>query len=122
MIAKRRIPICAGDALAEGHHLGIEVHYDDAVQAVVLFRYQGRVYAYLNRCVHMGRPLDAEAGSIFDDAGQYLRCSVHGLIYDPVTGECGSTLCAGERLQPVRLIEEAGTIYINDKRARGIEP
>jgi nitrite reductase/ring-hydroxylating ferredoxin subunit len=117
----RRIRVCSSDAVAEGHHIGIEVQYDDAVQAVVLFRYQGRVFAYINRCVHMERPLDAESASIFDDNGEHLRCSVHGAIYDPVSGECGSTLCSGERLRAVRLIEKDGAVYITDKRARAIE-
>jgi nitrite reductase/ring-hydroxylating ferredoxin subunit len=121
MISKRRIRVCAADDLAEGHHLGIEVRYEDAVQAVVLFRYQGRVYAYLNRCLHMGQPLDAEAGGIFDESGTHLRCSVHGVVYDPASGECASPLCSGERLKPVRLIEEDGAIFITDKRAQAIE-
>jgi len=121
MSIKRRIRVCPSDALAEGHHVGIEVKYDDAVQAVVLFRYQGRVFAYLNRCVHMGRPLDAESTSIFDDNGEHLRCSVHGVVYDPASGECGSTLCGGQKLRPVRLIEEDGSIYITDKRTRAID-
>jgi nitrite reductase/ring-hydroxylating ferredoxin subunit len=121
MDAKRRIPVCPSEALGEGHHIGIEVRYEDAVQAVILFRYQGRVFAYLNRCLHMGHALDAESPSIFDDNAEYLRCSVHGAVYNPATGECGSTLCNGERLRPVRLTETDGAIYITDKRARPVE-
>ncbi len=41
---------------------------------------------------------------------------MHGIVYDPVTGESLSTMCTGERLLSLRLLEVEGNIYIRDKR------
>jgi hypothetical protein len=41
---------------------------------------------------------------------------MHGIVYDPATGESLSELCAGERLKPLRSMEIDGQIDLVDKR------
>jgi hypothetical protein len=41
---------------------------------------------------------DCEHPSVFDETGNYLRCSMHGIIYDPVDGLCQSEIRAGKFL------------------------
>jgi len=55
---------------------------------------------------------------IFDDTGRNLRCSMHGVIYDPVTGESLSTICTGETLTPVKVQENEQGVWIHDKRVK----
>ena len=64
----------------------------------------------------MPRRLNCERDVIFDDTGNYLRCSMHGIIYDPETGRSQSSMCNGEKLQALKVIEEDACVYINDKR------
>jgi nitrite reductase/ring-hydroxylating ferredoxin subunit len=45
-----------------------------------------------------------------------MRCSMHGIVYDPATGESLSALCAGERLKPLRSMKIDGQIDLVDKR------
>ena len=66
----------------------------------------------------MPRELDCERDMIFDETGQYLRCSMHGIVYEPRTGESVSTMCNGERLTSVRVIEDEEGIWFNDKRVK----
>ena len=53
---------------------------------VFAIRHRGKVYAYLNRCAHVGLELDWIEGEFFNDLGLYLICSMHGATYAPDTG------------------------------------
>ena len=118
MNAKNRIWICQTDQLKEGDYRRVEVEYAKELSSVVVFRYKGDCLAYRNLCVHMPRRLDCEKDMIFDDTGQNLRCSMHGIVYDPVTGESMSTMCNGEKLTPVKVWENEEGVWIVDKRVK----
>lgn len=121
MNTKNRIWVCPKNQLKETGYIRVEVVYANEPSSVVVFRYKGKCLAYRNLCVHMPRRLDCEKDMIFDDTGQNLRCSMHGIIYDPVTGESLSTICNGEKLTPVRLQEDEEGIWIFDKRVKPLE-
>lgn len=74
-------------------------------------RYQGRVYAYLNRCAHVPVELDWNEGDFFDSSGTYLMCSTHGALYLPETGHCAGGPCRGGKLHPISVVEVDGEIY-----------
>ena len=76
--------------------------------------------AYRNLCVHMPRRLDGEKDMIFDDTGQNLRCSMHGILYDPMTGASMSTICNGEKLTRVKVQEDDEGVWISDRRVEPI--
>ncbi len=118
MNTKSRIWVCHKDQLTEGDYMRIEVMYANEPTSVIVFRYKGNCLAYRNLCVHMPRRLDCEKDMIFDDTGQNLRCSMHGIIYDPVTGESKSTICASKKLTPVKVQENEEGFWIFDKRTR----
>jgi nitrite reductase/ring-hydroxylating ferredoxin subunit len=93
------------------------VQYRGKHRDAILIRHTGEVYGYLNQCAHMPRRLDCEDPRVFDDSGRFLRCSMHGIIYDPASGACQSEICAGASLTPLGIVETAGAIYLQDKRA-----
>ena len=66
----------------------------------------------------MPRRLDCEHPYVFDETGRYLRCSMHGIIYDPLDGQCQSAICAGRSLTRLNIVETSGAIYLKDRRAR----
>jgi hypothetical protein len=41
---------------------------------------------------------------------------MHGIVYDPQTGASQSTMCNGEKLQALKIVEDNGCIFIADKR------
>jgi nitrite reductase/ring-hydroxylating ferredoxin subunit len=112
----QRIWVCHGEQLDEGQYRRVDVLYASALDSVVVFRFRGECLAYRNLCVHMPRRLDCEKDMIFDDSRQRLRCSMHGIVYDPLTGESMSEICRGDRLTPVRLQEDEEGVWICDKR------
>lgn len=114
----KRLWVCNSDQLTEGQYQRIDVLYAGQASSVLVFRYQGQCLAYRNLCVHMPRTLDCEKDMIFDEAGQNLRCSMHGIIYNPFSGESLSTMCNGEKLTPVTVQEDEEGIWIRDKRVK----
>lgn len=96
----------------------MDVVYAGAPSSVIVFRFNGKCMAYRNLCVHMPRELDGEKNTIFDETGKYLRCSMHGIVYDPMTGESLSTMCNGISLTPVRILEDEEGVWIKDKRVK----
>ena len=114
----KRLWVGPSESVAEGAYLRIDALYAGEPASVLVFRYRGDCLAYRNLCVHMPRALDCERDMIFDDTGQYLRCSMHGIVYDPITGESVSTMCNGQRLTPVKVLEDEAGIWINDKRVK----
>ena len=107
--------VCRTEELGEREYKTFDLIYSGEHQASIIIRFNEKYYAYLNRCVHMPRKLNCESDVIFDATGNYLRCSMHGIVYDPITGVSQSTMCNGEKLQSLKLIEEDGNIYIDDK-------
>ena len=108
--------ICKSGDLGERQYVTLDLLYAGKPQSVFVFRFNEKAFAYVNCCVHMPRKLNCERDSIFDASGNFLRCSMHGIVYDPQTGVSQSTMCNGEKLQSLKTIEENGCIYISDKR------
>ena len=118
-LKRRKVFVCAVEDLQEKQFRLVDLSYRGELHSAIVFRYDGDVFAYLNQCVHMPRPLTCERDTIFDAQANLLRCSMHGIVYDPRSGESLSTMCQGERLQALRLEELEGKIFISDKR---VEP
>lgn len=106
--------ICASDALAErGRGVRFEMPIAGGNMAnAFAVRYGGKVYAYLNRCAHVGIELDWNAGEFFDESGLYLICTTHGALYRPDSGECVDGPCRGRGLQQLDVEEREGSVYL----------
>ena len=74
--------------------------------------YEGRTYAYVNSCPHVGTPLDAWPNEFLDEDGRTLICATHGAIFAPDTGVCLAGPCAGDRLTPLPVRVEGGTLVV----------
>jgi nitrite reductase/ring-hydroxylating ferredoxin subunit len=104
--------LCLSDALVErGRALVFDViHYRQAARAFAL-RFDGRVVAYLNRCVHVPTEMDWQPGEFLDSAKEYILCSIHGAAYQPRDGHCVGGPCGRGRLTPLRVEERDGQVY-----------
>jgi nitrite reductase/ring-hydroxylating ferredoxin subunit len=108
-------PACTLDELNEARFLVRPICFKKLATSAIIFDLDGVAYAYVNHCMHMHRPLNCEQDNVFDESGKYLRCSMHGFIFDPKTGECQSPVCFGQRLQSLRLEVVDGTLYFAEK-------
>lgn len=116
-----RFFVCSGSALADGQHRKLKLLFEGREEECLVLRFEGRIYAYINRCVHMPRQLDCELDRVFDATGRYLRCSMHGIVYTPQTGASVSTMCEGDKLRAVEAYEENGEVGIADFRVTAAE-
>ena len=111
------------DEVAEGGRLVI----DAGEKSVGIFRVEGKLYAYLNVCVHRGGPVcqgqmlprvvevidemtKTQNGLAFDKTDPHIVCPWHGFEYSIKTGfhAVDHTI----KLTPVPVDEEEGTIYV----------
>lgn len=112
-MADRLRIICASAALEEGGK-GVRFKVREGGSDVPAFavRFEGRVYAYLNRCAHVPVEMDWTDGDFFDYSKLYLICSTHGATYLPDSGLCVQGPCPGKRLTPVAVEERDGNILL----------
>lgn len=77
--------------------------------AAIAYNDQGVLKAYVNRCTHMGGPVELKCNK----AGQEIfRCRWHEAEFAPGTGEAiDGEAPQGTRLTPIELVEEAGGFY-----------
>ena len=74
--------------------------------------FDGRYHAYVNRCAHVGTPLDLWPNEFLTEDGRALICSTHGAIYEPATGLCTAGPCVGDRLTSLPLAVEGATLVV----------
>lgn len=104
--------ICQSSELEEGGkgiRFPVTAGGEDGTGFVV--RYDGKAYAYLNRCAHVPIELDWNEGDFFESGGLYLMCSTHGAIYLPDTGHCAGGPCRGGRLRPITVVEKDNQVF-----------
>jgi nitrite reductase/ring-hydroxylating ferredoxin subunit len=106
-----RVVLCASQDVNNGTAaVPFEVAYAGQACRAFAIRFEGAVYAYLNRCSHVAMELDWQPNQFFDDTGQWLLCSTHGAAYQPSTGACSGGPCTGG-LVKINLTEEDGVVY-----------
>ncbi|RIZ69639.1 MAG: Rieske (2Fe-2S) protein [Methylococcales bacterium] len=115
MVNEKLKKACTREELENVSFLTRAIHYKKQSVSAIIFLFENNGYAYVNICMHMQRPLNCEQHAIFDETGQYLRCSMHGFVFDPKTGECQSPVCLGQRLQALRLQEIDSVFYFAEK-------
>ena len=72
----------------------------------------GQYYAYVNRCPHVGTPLDLWPNEFFSEDKDALVCSTHGATFEPETGRCTGGPCAGDRLTPLPVGREGDEVIV----------
>ena len=101
--------LCPLDALPEGGALGLDLPQG----GVLLTRVRDRVFAWRNRCPHLGVPLQWEAQSFLDPDGHFIRCATHGALFEKDSGLCGQGPCRGESLWKLECIVAEGMIWLD---------
>jgi nitrite reductase/ring-hydroxylating ferredoxin subunit len=104
--------LCASSALAErgAAHVFDVLHFREPARAFVL-RYDGRVVAWLNRCLHVPTEMDWQIGEFLDADREFIICSTHGAMYEPLSGRCAGGPCGRGRLTPIDVFERDGQVY-----------
>ena len=59
--------ICTRETLKQVPFLVQKIQLKKQLTSAIVFVFEGQVYAYVNHCMHMQRPLNCEEDAIFDE-------------------------------------------------------
>ena len=104
-------PLCASADITERGVAWIwdVLLYGQPVRAFAL-RFDGRLVAYINRCVHVPTEMDWQPGQFLDMDKRWILCSIHGAAYEPADGRCVGGPCGRGKLTAVHVIERDGQV------------
>ena len=104
--------LCASAELAEkGRAVLFDVlHFREPARAFAL-RFEGRVVAYLNRCVHVPTELDWQPGEFLDGGREFIICAIHGASYAAQTGRCIGGPCGRGGLVRLDVVERDRAVW-----------
>lgn len=89
-----------------------EIQLNDCLLEGILLRWQGHWYAYRNACPHTGVNLNWMPDQFLDVTRQYLQCSLHGALFEPLSGKCIYGPCLGDSLSALSVECIDGEIYL----------
>lgn len=106
------LPLCDSDALVERGRAHVwDVQRFGRPERAFALRFDGRVVAYLNRCVHVPTEMDWQEGEFLDMDRRFILCSIHGAHYEPDTGRCAGGPCGRGRLTAIATEERDGRVW-----------
>ena len=110
--AEPAVVLCPSAELAEKGiaHVFEVLHFREPARAFVL-RFDGRLVAYLNRCLHVPTEMDWQYGEFLDSGKEFILCSTHGAAYEPLTGRCAGGPCGRGKLTAMDVEERDGQVY-----------
>ena len=104
--------LCRADELAErGLAKVFEVQQHRQTLGAFALRHEGRVVAYLNRCVHLPTEMDWQSGEFLDTEREFIICAIHGALYHPGNGRCAGGPCGRGQLTALQVEEKDGQVY-----------
>jgi len=104
--------LCASHELAErGRAWVFDVLERQYPARAFALRFDGRVVAYLNRCVHVPSEMDWQPGRFLDGDQRFILCASHGAAYEPTDGRCVGGPCGRGRLTALQVGEIEGQVY-----------
>jgi nitrite reductase/ring-hydroxylating ferredoxin subunit len=106
------LPLCASADLVERGkaHVFDVMQFREPARAFAM-RFDGRVVAYLNRCQHVPTEMDWLPGEFLDSDREFIVCSIHGAVYEPLTGRCVGGPCVRGRLTVIEAFERDGWVH-----------
>ncbi len=106
------VQICASADLTEkGTAFVFDVLQRREPARAFALRFEGRVVAYLNRCLHLPAEMDWQPGEFLDSRQEFILCARHGAAYEPLGGHCVGGPCTGGSLTALCVEERDGHVY-----------
>jgi nitrite reductase/ring-hydroxylating ferredoxin subunit len=85
-------------------------------RAIFVHRLGDTAVAFVNRCPHIGTPLDLmPRGHMLHPNGKYFVCATHGALFQVEDGLCVAGPCNGQRLTPVAVTVEDGWVLVQSE-------
>lgn len=85
-------------------------------QEIFVIRQAAQIWAYVNRCPHLGVTLNWMPNQFLDLEGRHIQCTTHGALFRFEDGLCLAGPCHGKHLEPVPVDLVGDEIYTTDPR------
>jgi len=105
------------DEIADGAARGFTVGTAPSRVRIFAVRRGDAIHAYVNRCPHVGTPLDWSPDEFLDRDGRHIVCATHGALFRVDDGFCVAGPCSGDRLEPFPVAVRDGVLYALDEFA-----
>jgi nitrite reductase/ring-hydroxylating ferredoxin subunit len=103
---------CDVTTLPPGHTAKFRFTREGRSAQGFVVNHEGRFHAYVNRCPHVGTPLDLWENEFLTEDGRTIVCATHGALFAPDTGLCIGGPCAGDRLTPLPVRLDGNTVVV----------
>lgn len=104
------LKLCTLADLPEGSARGFTAGHTH----VLAVRDRSGVHVFLNRCPHLGVPLQWQDDRFLDEDGVFIRCASHGALFERDTGLCLQGPCRGDSLWQLECTIEDGAVFIDE--------
>lgn len=104
--------VCRLEELADPGSLGITLQQGGRLHDVFVVRRGRCVFCYLNRCPHMGSPLDWLPDQFLSLDKRHIQCATHAALFRIEDGVCIAGPCSGDVLTPVPVLVEDGRVIL----------
>jgi nitrite reductase/ring-hydroxylating ferredoxin subunit len=106
------VRLCDSAVLIErGDAIVFDVLFRGEMTGAFAMRFDSRVVAYINRCLHVPTALDWQPGKFLDSEHELIICAIHGALYEPSSGRCVGGPCGRGRLTALRVEERDAQVY-----------
>ena len=107
--------ICRLDDIDTAGARGFAIGSGDWPLRGFVVRSNSEVRGYINRCPHVGHPLNLRPHQFLTPDCALVLCSSHGALFEKLTGLCVVGPCAGKHLTPLPLKVEGGFVLLGDE-------
>lgn len=93
-----------------------------ATTEAFVVNWHGEYRAYLNSCPHTRVSLNWGPNQFLDPEFQFIQCTMHGAIFEPLTGLCLRGPCLGQSLLALPIVRvEDGSVCVDLVALRDME-
>ena len=103
---------CPAVDLPPGRTARLRIRCDGRDVEGFVINHDGRYRAYVNRCAHVGTPLDLFPNEFTSEDGRTIVCATHGALYDPEDGACTAGPCVGDALDPLPVRQDGDHVVV----------
>lgn len=105
--------LCGLDDIEEHGSAGFTAEVNGEMQRLMVIRFDGQVYVYINECPHIHSPLDFNPGQFLNYDKNMIMCATHGALFNIDDGVCVHGPCLGKHLKPVKCRVHDESVWID---------
>ncbi len=90
--------VCEAGQIGVHRAHGHAIRIGEQSAELILHLVAGEPRAYLNRCPHVGTPLNLAPDHFLDESARHFVCSTHGALFRVEDGLCVAGPCLGDSL------------------------